>query len=58
MPPKKKAKKDPNAPKRPSSSYLFYVNANRAKVKEENPDMAFGDIVSVRRAFDTFASIF
>lgn len=56
--PKKKAKKDPNAPKRPSSSYLFYVNANRAKVKEENPDMAFGDIVSVRRAFESFASIF
>ena len=43
---KKKKKKDPNAPKRPMSSFFLYSNANRARVKEENPDAKFGDIVS------------
>ena len=43
----KKAKKDPNAPKRPLNAYMLYSNSMRAKVKEENPDMSIGDIVSV-----------
>lgn len=43
-PKKKKKKKDPNAPKRPATAFLFYSNAMRSKVKEENPDMSFGDI--------------
>lgn len=43
---KKKKKKDPNAPKRPMSSFFLYSNANRARVKEENPDAKFGDVVS------------
>lgn len=43
---KKKAKKDPNAPKRGQSSFMFFSNAVRSKVKEENPDFSFGDIVS------------
>ena len=43
---KKKKKKDPNAPKRPMSAFYLYSNANRARVKEENPEAKFGDIVS------------
>jgi structure-specific recognition protein 1 len=44
--PKKKAKKDPNAPKKPLSSYMIFMKENRARIKEENPDADFGDIVS------------
>jgi len=44
--PKKRAKKDPNAPKRALSAYMFFTNSNRGKVKEENPDAGFGEIVS------------
>lgn len=38
--PKKKAKtkKDPNAPKKPTSAYMQYSIANRARIKDENPD--------------------
>ena len=28
------------------SSFFLYSNANRARVKEENPEAKFGDIVS------------
>lgn len=41
---KKKAKKDPNAPKRNMSAYFLYSIAARPQVKEENPDASFGDI--------------
>jgi hypothetical protein len=41
---KKKAKKDPNAPKRGKSSFMFYSNEIRATIKEENPDLSFGDL--------------
>lgn len=41
---KKKAKKDPNAPKRASSSYLFYSKKMRPIFKKENPDIAFTDM--------------
>lgn len=43
---KKKKKKDPNAPKRGNSSFMFFSNEVRAKVKAENPEFKFGDIVS------------
>jgi hypothetical protein len=42
-----KAKKDPNKPKRNMSSFFLYSQANRADVKANNPDAAFGDIVSI-----------
>jgi hypothetical protein len=48
---KKKAKKDPNKPKRNMSAFFLYSNANRDRVKEENPDAKFGDIVSVSSIF-------
>eukprot|EP00980_Cylindrotheca_fusiformis_P004799 scaffold1028_cov135-Cylindrotheca_fusiformis.AAC.9 len=40
----KKAKKDPNAPKRPTSAYFFWMGENRAKIKEDFPDLSFGDL--------------
>lgn len=40
----KKAKKDPNAPKRGQTSFMFFSNEVRAKVKQENPDLTFGEL--------------
>lgn len=34
---KKKEKKDPNLPKRPMASYIYFSNHFRQQVKEENP---------------------
>ena len=34
---KKKKKKDPNAPKKNLSAFMFFSNANRDKVKQDNP---------------------
>jgi hypothetical protein len=42
-----KAKKDPNAPKKPMTSFMLYSNALRPKIKAKNPDASFGDIVSI-----------
>ena len=39
---KTKAKKDPNAPKKPLSAFMFFSQENRQKVKDENPDATFG----------------
>jgi structure-specific recognition protein 1 len=39
-------KKDPNAPKRGQSSFMVFSNAVRSKVKADNPDATFGDLVS------------
>ena len=41
---KKKKKKDPNAPKRDKSSFMYFSNEMRAKIKEENPDATFGEM--------------
>eukprot|EP00980_Cylindrotheca_fusiformis_P023859 scaffold11076_cov122-Cylindrotheca_fusiformis.AAC.3 len=38
--------KDPNKPKRAMSAFFLYSQENRARVKEENPDASFGDVVS------------
>ena len=35
--------KDPNAPKKPRSAYLFYVAAQRDKTKADEPTLKFGD---------------
>merc|ERR1712161_19822 len=34
----KQEKKDPNAPKGPTSSYLFFCNGNRAAIKLQMPE--------------------
>lgn len=41
---KGKAKKDPNAPKRGKTSFMFYSTEMRAKIKADNPDLSFGDL--------------
>ncbi|KAF2016145.1 hypothetical protein BU24DRAFT_422491 [Aaosphaeria arxii CBS 175.79] len=39
-----KKKKDPNAPKRGLSAYMFFANEQREKVREENPGIKFGEV--------------
>ncbi|KAH8089269.1 high mobility group box domain-containing protein [Filobasidium floriforme] len=39
-----KAKKDPNAPKRGLSAFMFYSTAQRENVKKNNPGISFGEI--------------
>merc|ERR1712127_1134465 len=41
---RKKAKKDPNAPKRNMSAFFLYSCAIRPEVKQTNPEASFGDI--------------
>jgi len=44
---KKKVKKDPDAPKRPMTAYFMYMNEQRPLIKQENPDIKFGEIAQV-----------
>ncbi|KAI9793485.1 MAG: Non-histone chromosomal protein 6 [Candelina submexicana] len=37
-----KKKKDPNAPKRGLSAYMFFANEQRENVRDENPGISFG----------------
>jgi hypothetical protein len=37
-------KKDPNAPKRGLSAYMFFANEQRDNVREENPGISFGQV--------------
>uniref|UniRef100_A0A7S4MAW3 HMG box domain-containing protein n=1 Tax=Odontella aurita TaxID=265563 RepID=A0A7S4MAW3_9STRA len=39
-----KNKKDPNAPKRASSAYIFFTQEQRSVVKKENPTLSFGEL--------------
>jgi structure-specific recognition protein 1 len=39
-----KKKKDPNAPKKGLSGYMFFVKEKRAEVAAKHPEMAFGDL--------------
>ncbi|KAL8959972.1 MAG: hypothetical protein Q9193_003245 [Seirophora villosa] len=41
-----KKKKDPNAPKRGLSAYMFFANDNRESVREENQGITFGPLLS------------
>ncbi|CAO1635030.1 unnamed protein product [Jaminaea pallidilutea] len=41
--PKKKGK-DPNAPKRALSAYMFFSQDQREKTKNDNPNATFGEI--------------
>lgn len=44
---KPRKKKDKNEPKRGLSAYMFFSQANREKVKQENPGIAFTEIAKV-----------
>ncbi|KAL1968320.1 hypothetical protein VTN77DRAFT_1849 [Rasamsonia byssochlamydoides] len=39
-----KKKKDPNAPKRGLSAYMFFANEQREAVREQNPGISFGQV--------------
>ncbi|PGH27425.1 non-histone chromosomal protein 6 [Polytolypa hystricis UAMH7299] len=39
-----KKKKDPNAPKRGLSAYMFFANDQRESVREDNPGISFGQV--------------
>lgn len=41
---KKKKEKDPNAPKRALSSFMFFSKEIRSVIREKNPDASFGEI--------------
>ena len=41
---KKKRRKDPNAPKREPSAYNTFVKEQSKLIKQENPEMKFGEI--------------
>lgn len=41
---RKRVKKDPNAPKRPASSFIIYQNDIRQTVKEEHPDLPTAEL--------------
>ena len=41
---KTKAKKDPNAPKKAMSAFMYFSNKMRPKIKAENPAFSFGDL--------------
>jgi len=40
----RKAKKDPNAPKRGLSAYMFFANEQRSHVIAENANITFGQV--------------
>ncbi len=42
-----KQKKDPNAPKKFKTAYLFFCEEQRPILKESNPGMKFGEISRV-----------
>jgi hypothetical protein len=42
-----KKKKDPNAPKRPLSSYMIFAMETRGKVLEETPCLSLGEVAKV-----------
>ena len=46
---KTKSKKDPAAPKRPLSAYMFFSQDWRERIKAENPDAGFGACVVLTR---------
>eukprot|EP00586_Coscinodiscus_wailesii_P004417 CAMPEP_0172483484 /NCGR_PEP_ID=MMETSP1066-20121228/10496_1 /TAXON_ID=671091 /ORGANISM="Coscinodiscus wailesii, Strain CCMP2513" /LENGTH=398 /DNA_ID=CAMNT_0013247385 /DNA_START=66 /DNA_END=1262 /DNA_ORIENTATION=+ len=43
----KKAKKDPNAPKRPMSAYMFFSQERRAKIMAEKPEMKVTEVAKL-----------
>ncbi|XP_006817909.1 uncharacterized protein LOC100373324 [Saccoglossus kowalevskii] len=44
---RKKSAKDTGSPKAPTTAYVLYLNEQRVKVKEENPEMAFTEVTKL-----------
>lgn len=47
MPRATKAQKDPNAPKRPLSTFFLFSQDERPKIKKDNPSLSVADIAKV-----------
>jgi hypothetical protein len=47
----KQSEKDPNAPKRGLSAYMFFANEQRENVREENPGISFGKLATLPACF-------
>lgn len=41
---KRKKIKDPNAPKRPLTAFFLFINDERSKVKQANPEFTVGEV--------------
>ena len=44
---RKRKPKDPNAPKRPASSYIFFQNEVRKELKASNPNLSNSELLSL-----------
>jgi len=44
---RRKRTKDPNAPKRPQTAFFLFMNDRRAALKQERPDIGFGDVAKI-----------
>lgn len=44
---RKRKPKDPNAPKRPASSYIFFQNEVRKKIKASNPNISNSELLTM-----------
>jgi len=44
---KKKKKKDPNAPKRASTAWIFYTSEKRPDLRDENPDKKMTELTTI-----------
>ncbi len=47
MPRANKAQKDPNAPKRPLSTFFLFSQDERPKIKKDNPSLSVADIAKL-----------
>lgn len=47
MPRAGKAQKDPNAPKRPLSTFFLFSQDERPKIKKDNPSLSVADIAKM-----------
>jgi hypothetical protein len=45
-----KKEKDPNAPKRPTSAYFFFMADARPKTKADNPDASVSELAKIMGA--------
>ncbi|KAI9771700.1 MAG: Non-histone chromosomal protein 6 [Geoglossum simile] len=50
-----KGMKDPNAPKRGLSAYMFFANEQRENVRDENPGITFGTVLPEMAVSTRFA---
>ncbi|CAF1575773.1 unnamed protein product [Rotaria magnacalcarata] len=47
MPRVRKSEKDPNAPKRPLSTFFLFSQDERPKIKKDNPSLSVADVAKL-----------